>query len=231
VNLLMIVHVAAGATALAAGAVAAATPKGRPLHARAGTLFAPAMLTMALTAAILVATAPAGERAFPAGSLLVCYMVATGWWAGRNRSGEAGRFEIAACAFAAALAAICGYGAFTFAGPAGPGQPDAASLAAVTGTLAALAAGFDLAFILRGRLTGRQRLGRHVWRMCVAFFFATGAFFLGQQDVMPTGVRGSAWLFLPALAPFALMLFWIAKLNLPRLFRRDRGPRAALGGI
>jgi hypothetical protein len=52
--------------------------------------------------------------------------------------------------------------------------------------------------------------------MCVAFFIATGSFFLGQQDVMPGVVRGSPVFFLLAFAPLAAMLFWLARLRWAR---------------
>jgi hypothetical protein len=215
-NALMILHVAAGAASIAAGAVAVSARKGGRLHAAGGNAFAAAMMTMALTAALLVVTRDGGdERTHPAGSLFICYLVATGWWTGRNRAGTAGRFEIAACASAAALAAV----SFVL-GALDPRGGGAGPLF-FTGALAALAAWSDFAFIRRGRLTGAQRLGRHIWRMCVAFFFATGAFFLGQQDVMPAAVRGSLWLFVPGLAPFGFMIFWMARLKFGRSSRRS----------
>ena len=34
-----------------------------------------------------------------------------------------------------------------------------------------------------------QRIARHLWRMCFAFFIATGSFFLGQQDILPKAVQ------------------------------------------
>jgi hypothetical protein len=55
--------------------------------------------------------------------------------------------------------------------------------------------------------------------MCVAFFIATGSFFLGQQDVMPQVVRGSPILFVLAFAPFAVMAFWLVRLRLGKAFR------------
>src|SRR2546422_296526 len=67
----------------------------------------------------------------------------------------------------------------------------------------------DLRFIIRGTLSPTQRISRHLWRMCFAFFVATGSFFLGQQKVMPHAVRGSPILFVLAFSPFALMLFWL----------------------
>ena len=78
----------------------------------------------------------------------------------------------------------------------------------------------DLNVVLRKTLTPAQRLSRHLWRMCVAFFIATGSFFLGQQDVLPAAIRGSPLLFVPAFAPFAVMLFWLVRLRFPKALRK-----------
>jgi hypothetical protein len=67
--------------------------------------------------------------------------------------------------------------------------------------------------VLLKQLTSGQRIRRHLWRMCFAFFIATGSFFLGQQRVMPVAVRGSPVLFALAFAPFAVMLFWLTWLH------------------
>lgn len=91
--------------------------------------------------------------------------------------------------------------------PAGPGPVFAFS------GICLLAGLGDLKAILRGKLTPAQRLSRHLWRMCFAFFIATGSFFLGQQDVLPQAVRGSPILFAPAFAPFALMASWLVRLR------------------
>ena len=58
--------------------------------------------------------------------------------------------------------------------------------------------------------------------MCFAFFIATGSFFLGQQDVMPEAVRGSPILFVLAFAPFAVMLFWLARLRFAKAIARSK---------
>jgi hypothetical protein len=47
----------------------------------------------------------------------------------------------------------------------------------------------DVKVILRGSMTGQQRIGRHLTRMCAAFFLAAGSFFVGQQKVMFSGLR------------------------------------------
>jgi hypothetical protein len=83
---------------------------------------------------------------------------------------------------------------------------------AVTG-LVLLAGLLDLNAILRAPLSRIQRLSRHLWRMCFAFFIATGSFFLGQQDVLPAAWRGSPLLLIPAFAPFAIMAFWLVRIR------------------
>jgi hypothetical protein len=219
-NVLMWLHIAGGSLALAAGTLAVGARKGGRLHARAGTLFAASMLVLGATGSILAVVNEDPDT--PLGGLLTCYFVATSWVAARRRDGTTGRFEIAACAMALAGAAAIVLHALTGGTtPAGPGPLFAfAGLCLVAGL-------FDLRAILRRKLTEAQRIARHLWRMCFAFFIATGSFFLGQQDVLPGAVRGSPILFLLAFAPFAIMLFWLVRLRLAKRFRDGIGPPRA----
>jgi len=215
-NIVMGIHIASGSLALLAGTVAVAARKGGPLHARAGTWFFASMLVLGVTAAILEPfRSPPGS---PIGGLLVCYFVVTAWVAARRRDGTTGRFEILACSAVLVAAALIAWDAFTGTSttPAGRGPIFAF---AVVSLLAGL---LDLNAILRARLTHVQRISRHLWRMCVAFFIATGSFFLGQQDVMPQAVRGSLILFVLAFAPFGVMAFWLVRLRLGKAFRPAR---------
>ena len=205
-NALLWLHIAGGMIALAAGAAAAVARKGGRLHGSAGGLFVAAMLVLGVTASILEPFRdPPGS---PVGGILVCYFVATAWTTARRRDGVPGRFERIACAFALLGAAAAAWGGLTGSTtPVGPGP-----VFAFAG-LCLLAGLGDLAFIVRGRLTAAQRLSRHVWRICLAFFVATGSFFLGQQDALPPALRGSPILFALAFAPFALMAFWLVRLR------------------
>jgi hypothetical protein len=208
-NALLWIHIAGGMIALGAGAGAAFARKGGRLHGSAGRGFAAAMLVLGVTAAILEPfTSPPGS---PVGGIIVCYFVATAWMTARRRDGIPGRFERVACGFALLGAGAAAWGGFTGATtPVGSGPVFAFA------ALCLLAGLGDLAFILRGRLTARQRLSRHVWRICLAFFIATASFFLGQQDALPRAVRGSLILFALAFAPFVLMVFWLVRLHLPK---------------
>jgi hypothetical protein len=137
--------------------------------------------------------------------------------AARRRSGVVGTPEKIACAAMLLIAALIIAGGVKAA--AGPPQPDVApgpGVVLALGGLCLLAALLDLNVILRGPLSRPQRISRHLWRMCFAFFIATGSFFLGQQDVLPKAVRGSPVLFVLALAPLVLMLFWLVRVRIPK---------------
>lgn len=211
-SILTWVHIAGGSLAIVSGTIAVTVRKGSWLHARAGTWFVDSMIVLGVTATILALV----EGQSGLGGILTCYFVATSWVTARRRDGATGTFEKIACAFACGLAAIQAWGAASGAAttPVGPGPVYA--LAAVC-LLAGLG---DLAAILRKQLTPAQRISRHLWRMCFAFFIATGSFFVGQQDVMPAVMRGSAILYLIAFAPLAAVLFWLARIRFGKRLRQ-----------
>jgi hypothetical protein len=215
------IHIAGGLAAIALGTVAIAARKGGPLHVRAGNGFAAAMLILGATASILEPyRKPPGS---PLVGILVFYFVATGWLAARRRDGSTGRFEMIAGAVALAFAAATIWG-----GLVGHSTPAGRGPVFVLGGLCALAGLSDFRAALRRTLSRNQRLSRHLWRMCFAAFIATGSFFLGQQKVMPLAVRGSPILFVLALAPLAVMVFWLVRLRLGGGgLRAFSSPRAA----
>ena len=214
-NAILVPHIAAGLIAIIAGTLAVVARKGGPLHSRAGTWFFGAMLVLGLSAAILepFRTLTPGS---PVGGLMVCYFVATSWFAARRRDGTIGKFEIGACATALLAGAIIIWSGFIgeASTPAGRGP------LFIFGGVCLLAGLLDLNAILRSPLSGKQRIARHLWRMCVAFFIATGSFFLGQQDALPQAVRGSPLLFVPAFAPIAVMLVWLVRIRFAKTIGR-----------
>jgi uncharacterized membrane protein len=215
-NVLMGVHIAGGGVALLAGAIAVVARKGGRLHARAGTTFVVAMLVLWVTATVLhLAERKPGSAV---GDIFIGYFVATSWAAARRRDGTTGRFDVAACALILATGALIAWGAFT--GTAAPTPVGLGPVFVIAG-FCLLAGLLDLNAILRARLTPPQRISRHLWRMCSAFFIATGSFFLGQQDALPEAVRGSPVLFVLAFAPYAVMAFWLVRLRFGKRLRRD----------
>ena len=227
-NPLVPFHIAGGTAALAAGAVALfVAGKGTRLHAQAGTVFFAAMLVMAGTGAIMAALAP--ERGTALIGLFTLYLVATSWRTARRRDGVAGTGERVGLAIAATIAvAMTSLGLLGLAAPNGRVDSLPAAVHFPFAALAALAAALDLAFLLRRRLTARQRIARHLWRMSTALLIAAFSFFLGQQKVMPAAIQGSLFLFLPPLATLAALLFWIARVRFARRWavarRRPEAP-------
>jgi hypothetical protein len=210
------IHVAAGATALVCGAVAVAARKGGDVHVSIGTWFCVAMFVLGITAAILSPFKTPPDS--PVGGIMVCYFVATAWMTARRRDGMPGTFEKIACAIVLAIAAVMIADGFrrTFAAPGQFSEPPSPGVIFALGGLCLFAGLTDLRFIIRGKLSATQRISRHLWRMCFAFFIATGSFFLGQQKVMPHAVRGSPILIVLALSPFAVMLFWLVRVRLSK---------------
>jgi len=221
---LTLFHVATGTIALLAGGAALSVRKGGALHARAGTIFFAAMLAMAGTGALIAASRP--ERGTAVIGIFTCYLVATAWLAARRRDGRAGAAERAGLAVAAACAGtMLGLGLLASASPDGRFDSLPAAAHYPFALLAALAAGLDLNFLLRGRLERHQRIARHLWRMCAALAIAAFSFFLGQQDEFPVAWRGLAIWFVPPFAVLGAMVFWIFRVRFSSAFGRPRPGR------
>ena len=219
-------HIAAGISAIPAGTVAVAARKGGRIHKLAGTAFFVAMLLLGITAAILE---PFREPVpgSPIVGLFVCYFILTSWVTARRRDGSTGWFEVAACVVALGIAAATVWDGVTGASPtpAGPGPHF------VVAGFCLFAGLLDLRVVLRKTLTAGERIRRHLWRMCFAFFIATGSFFLGQQDVLPAAVRGSPMLFVLAFAPLVVMAFWLVRVRFPKAVANLKLRSAAVAGV
>jgi hypothetical protein len=211
---IMGIHIGSGIAALAAGSAAAAAPKGGRLHARSGTGFAVSMLALGVTAAVLEPFRMPTPGS-PLVGVFVCYFILTSWVTARRRDGTTGWFEAAAAVVALGFAAATAWSAIN-----GSTTPAGRGPVFVLAGLSLLAGLGDLNAALRGRLTAAQRIRRHLWRMCFAFFIATGSFFLGQQDILPAAVRGSPVLFVLGFAPFGLMAVWLVRIRFAKAFAR-----------
>jgi hypothetical protein len=91
-----------------------------------------------------------------------------------------------------------------------------------------LAAVEDIRMLARGGISGRQRITRHLWRMCFGLFIATGSFFLGQQQVFPAFLRGSIFLTVLALLPFPVMIYWLIRVRFSKAYEIQPPPDPAL---
>ena len=207
-DVLLFLHIAGASVAMIAGFVAVIARKGDTVHRAAGNVFFVSMLVMAGVAAGVSPFMPEIVPTNIAASVMALYLVTTGWMTVKRPEGEIGGFEAGACLFALGLAPIATvFGRIT-------GDPTLYFFAGI----AALAALADFTVLRRRGITGVPRIARHLWRMCTAFFIATGSFFFGQSDEIPAALRGPLTTAL-GLAPLGFLLFWIVWVRLSRAFK------------
>jgi uncharacterized membrane protein len=198
---LVFVHVTAGTLSLVSGGIAMLARKGETIHRLAGNAFFVAMLAMT-TSAFVVAVVRDQPYNISA-STLTFYLILTSWVAATRKDGEIGRFETVALIGGVAVAAS----AARFALLGG----DLVPVHYLFGAFAAIGALLDLSVVLRGGISGRQRVARHLWRMSLALLIATLAYFIGQPKFVPAILRETQLNLVPVIAVLVLLLFWLVR--------------------
>jgi uncharacterized membrane protein len=226
---ILVVHVGAGAIAMLAGAAALALRKGSARHRAAGNIFFAAMLAMAGIGGFIALTKPVTASVNGMLAALALYFAATAWATVRRPERRIGWFDYVALAAALAI----GGTAITLALNAPihePGVPVGipAVIYYIFAAPALIGAAFDLGVILRGGLSGKSRIGRHVWRMGLALYIAASSFFIGQERVFPQAVREAGVQYLPVLILIVLTIFWAVRVRFTGWVARTQG--AGAGG-
>ena len=216
--LIGLLHLLMGTLAVISGAGALAAAKGRRPHRMAGNLFFGAMLLLIASGLYFSVTRSILFTFFL--SVMAFYLLSSGWATVMRREGKTERFELANCLFILlAGAAALGLGLTeTICGA--PLQDDVSSAAFfILAALAVLFGAQDVAVIRRGGCTGKHRIARHLWRMCLSLFIAVTIFFLGNNDVLPEVLRTPFFLTAPIVAVLALMVFWLVRVTFTNWYR------------
>ena len=217
------VHVGSGAIAIAAGAVALAARKGAAIHVGAGRMFAVAMiLSSALGAVLGLVRIDAFYITFHAGVLGVT-LILSSWLTARLSGANMGGAHPGKASLSVGIVNVLNMAGLIAAGAHAQSSPGgllwgfhATDYFFLSG-MAGVAALGDISLLLRKTLSGRHRIARHVWRMCLGFFIAAGSAFTGPgANAFPEAVRNSGILSAPELIIFVLMLFWLARTLLRR---------------
>lgn len=157
---------------------------------------------------------------------LACYLVASGWLTVRPSAAVPGWRE--ACLTALAVAVTLGLlftGMLALRSEAGSAYGFAAEDYFLLAVMAGIGLVGDVKLYRRGGLVGRERLARHLWRMCLGLFIAAGSLFTGPGErAFPAAVRESGLLVLPELLIVLTLLFWLVKQRLGS--RRAAAPKA-----
>jgi uncharacterized membrane protein len=232
---LLMFHVSAATTALFSGSLSMFSPKGGRLHRLAGNIFFVSMLAMSASAAYMAGVKL--QRINAIVGVLTFYMVATAWMTVVRKDGETGRFEYAALLVALADgAAAMSFGFQTQHGVIVLNDGPAAGCF-VFGGLALFAAALDVRVLLRGGVSGAQRIARHLWRMSYALLITAVSAFVGkqqvfhaisllfgQQQMFPQAVRQSPLVYLPIAAIALSMIYWLIRIHFGRAFRKAGKP-------
>ena len=226
VSPILVLHVSAGIVGILSGAAAMSFRKGSPRHALAGKVFVISMLTMAAGAVYLAFMKHQPNNV--GGGVLTFYLVGTAWLTARRRDGETSILDWAVLLIPL-WAGIGGWmnGFEAVHSPTGSRYGVPAGMHFFMGSVMLLAAAGDVRMLVRGGVFGVQRIVRHLWRMCFGLFIATGSFFLGQgAKVFPAFILKTNILFVPAILPLLLLIFWLLRVRFTDSYKKMSTPRA-----
>ncbi len=219
--LALVVHIGAGIVALVSGTVAAFALKGGRVHRAAGNVFFGSMLVMSAFAAYLGFAVP-DQLVNVFISAFTAYLVATAWMTVRRRDGAIGHAEKLALLAAVILCAPFAVLSFQLATGMPPLFKSAvpfkgAVLIAIYSFTAvlAIAAISDARLVISGGISGKPRIARHLWRMCLGLTLAAGsAFTNGLARFLPGPYHVPLAFFLPQFLPLGLLIFWMIRVRL-----------------
>jgi hypothetical protein len=210
---MLFVHISAGIIGLQSGAVAMSFRKGSRWHGIAGNVFFISMLTMSGVGTYLAFMKSQTNNIF--GGVLTFYLVATAWVTARRRDGKTHIFDWGALLAISGLAAgILTYGVEAALSPTGEKDGLPAGIYFFLASVALISATGDVRMLVRGGITGVQRIARHLWRMCFALFIASGSIFLARPHLFPEIMRRTNTLVFLGVLPLLLMIYWLIRIRL-----------------
>jgi uncharacterized membrane protein len=216
---ILALHISAGIVGLFSGTAAMIFRKGSVRHAQAGNVFVASMLTMAATAIYLAALKHQDSNI--GGGILTFYLIGTAWLTARRRDGETSPWDWVAMVVPLLLGTLTWMNGVKMLRAGSQQGGFFVGMSFFMGTVLLLAAAGDLRMLLRGGLFGKQRIVRHLWRMCLGLFIATGSFFLGQgSKIFPSLFKDSPLLFIPAFLPLLFLLFWVVRLRFTNVYKK-----------
>jgi uncharacterized membrane protein len=220
----LIVHIAGGLIAILAGFISLFARKGSPLHQKAGRVFAVAMLFMAAGGAY--AALLKSQRLNVIAGFFTFYLVSTAWLTVLRKQAQSGRAEW----ILLLLGLATGVTSWTFGWQAA--DRGTAIGGFIFGSIAFLCVAGDARLLIRGGVSGVQRLVRHLWRMGFALFVATASFFIGTASdpvakqfglrarLFTKAVRETRLPLVPVLIVLIMTVYWLFRVRYARQFRK-----------
>jgi Predicted membrane protein (DUF2306) len=225
---ILFLHICAGTLGCLSGAMAVSFRKGSHRHRLAGNIFVISMLSLGASGAYLAFLKSQPGNVL--GGTLTFYLVATAWITARRRDGETDLFDWGALLAVLAIGAVAvTYGVEAANSQTGLKHGYPAGPYFFLGTVAVLAAAGDVRILVRGGISGTQRIARHLWRMCYAWFIASASIFLARAHIFPALFRKTGVLFLLSFLPLILMIFWLVRVRFKNTYQNK--PVARTGNV
>lgn len=214
---LLILHIFAGIAGLVSGAAAMSFRKGSERHRLTGNVFFVSMLALGASASYIAYQK--NDFGNLVGGIFTFYLVGTAWLTARRAEGQTGVIDYVGLAAALTGAAWLLYsGVLVWRLPRHMLNGVPAGIILFLGSIALLCAVGDIRMLVSGGIFGRARIARHLWRMCFAFFIASGSFFIARQRIFPMWVRKAYIPELLGVLPLLLMIFWLLRVRVRNLY-------------
>ena len=215
-------HIVSGTLGMLSGFVAVFLRKGSRRHGIAGHVFVLSMMSLSLTGVYLalMKTQPGNVI----GGTLTFYLVTTAWLTARRKTPETGWLDWGALIMVVALTSVeLTWGTQAAMSPTGLkyGYPPGPYF--FMGSVAALAALGDARMMVRRGISGRQRIARHLWRMCFGLFIASASIFLARQHLFPAFMRKTGMLMVLSFLPLVLLTYWMIRVRVGKARRKYEG--------
>lgn len=212
-------HIFAGTLGCLSGFVAVFLRKGSRQHGLAGNVFVVSMMGLATSGVYLAIMKSQPGNII--GGVLTFYLVTTAWMTARRGDGKTRIFDWGALLISLPLAtALVTLAVEAAKSPTGRKYGYPIGVYLFLGSIAVLSAMGDIRLLVRGGISGTQRIARHLWRMCFAFFIAAGSIFLARQHLFPTILRKTGTLYLLTFMPLILMVFWLIRIRFKNVYEK-----------
>jgi uncharacterized membrane protein len=205
---LLIFHIATASIALLGGVAAMSLRKGSAGHRTGGTVFVIGMICMTVSAIPLGLLKTQTLNALV--GALTCYLVASGWVAGRRNPLQDVRTVNAALAVVAlgVGALLVKFGFEALNSPSHLKDGEDASGYFFFGAIAVLSAALDLRLVIAG-IGNKHRIARHLWRMNLAMAIGIISVTPRLNRLAGHPIQSDVLLVAPTLLVLLFMVFWL----------------------
>jgi hypothetical protein len=225
---ILLLHILGGLTGVFSGFATLVLRKGSIPHRNIGRLFVISMLVMGLSGtyrATFVHIQPINAVA----GLFVAYLVASSGLTVRQPTARIGRWEFLVMLVGVATAVGSLYLAHRAAQESLSNADGSATGLVVFSVLLTVGVAGDINVLIRGGVTGAQRLLRHLWRACFALFMAASSLFLATPSrILPRSIADTPVRWVLPIAITAMYVYWFIRTL--RMAVRERRKRALTEG-